>query len=689
MSEFGELPSIFIHAGMQMQAQGVRRLLILSGDERWSIEQAQMLSTLLPGNWLWVSNDAPANAEVISPDAAHTLLGQEWLHGIFDARQGFNVDALAAFCGTLKAGSWLILLAPSWQTWADRPDVDSLRWSEQSEAIATPQFITRFQNIIENDCDSVVWRQGEKHVISLLPDRSDWIPPDGSPTLEQQQILSRLRQAESGIWVLTAERGRGKSTLAGMLVTDWPGQCWLTAPSKLAAEQVLKQSRDAVHFWSPDALLAHCREGLASGIDWLLVDEAAAIPAPLLLNLIDYFPRILLLTTVQGYEGTGRGFILKFCSSLPQWQDLRLTAPVRWSANDSLEPLLDKLLLLNDKSSERLPIQTSSVIELTAIEASHWLEQPDLLEHFYGLLTSAHYRTTPLDLRRLMDAPNMSFIAAKSEHALLGALWLVDEGGLTSDLAHEIWAGRRRPRGNLVAQSLAAHGGQCQAPLLRSRRISRIAVLPYYRRQGLARSMILSLIGQAERQSLDFLSVSFGYTEVLWQLWQSCGFRFVRIGSQQEASSGCYSAMALFPLSDAGKRLCERAEQRLNRDWRWLSQRIPLELPLSAIDDSSLNDDDWRELSGFAFAHRSLESSLGALQRLLNSSDLPLLALRGHLQQQFTQNECVQRLNLSGSKALLRLWRQETQRAMSRLDTVQCEKWRDWSKPVYGVAQLT
>ncbi len=35
-------------------------------------------------------------------------------------------------------------------------------------------------------------------------------------------------------------------------------------------------------FWAPDALLAQCREGDVSAVGWLLVDEAAAIPAPLL-----------------------------------------------------------------------------------------------------------------------------------------------------------------------------------------------------------------------------------------------------------------------------------------------------------------------------------------------------------------------------------------------------------------------
>ncbi|MDX7547977.1 GNAT family N-acetyltransferase, partial [Serratia marcescens] len=92
----------------------------------------------------------------------------------------------------------------------------------------------------------------------------------------------------------------------------------------------------------------------------------------------------------------------------------------------------------------------------------------------------------------------------------------------------------------LVAQSLAAHGGQGWAPTLRSRRITRIATLPALRRQGIARQLIERQRRQA--QGLAFLSVSFGYPAPRWRFWQSCGFELVRIVSKPEASSGCYTA---------------------------------------------------------------------------------------------------------------------------------------------------
>ena len=53
----------------------------------------------------------------------------------------------------------------------------------------------------------------------------------------------------------------------------------------------------------------------------------------------------------------------------------------------------------------------------------------------------------------------------------------------------------------------------------------------------------------ADAAGYDYLSVSFGYTAELWRFWQRCGFTLVRLGTHREASSGCYTAMALYPLT--------------------------------------------------------------------------------------------------------------------------------------------
>lgn len=84
----------------------------------------------------------------------------------------------------------------------------------------------------------------------------------------------------------------------------------------------------------------------------------------------------------------------------------------------------------------------------------------------------------------MMDAPGQQFAVAETNPVIAGALWLVEEGRALPQLSRAVWAGYRRPRGNLVAQSLAAHGGSPLAATLRGRRVTRIAVSPADRREG-------------------------------------------------------------------------------------------------------------------------------------------------------------------------------------------------------------
>ncbi|MBA0174114.1 tRNA(Met) cytidine acetyltransferase TmcA [Pectobacterium carotovorum] len=671
----------FLHSQRQQQRYGVRRLLVLSGEANWCEEQALALSGQLSGDWLWVSESAPDSVTALPASRVRTLLGREFLHAVFDARSGLDVEALAMLSGTLQAGSWLIMLVPSWQAWPTQPDQDSLRWSEQEQPIATPHFIQHFQRQLLADEDVVLWQQDQAFVIRPLAARSDWQPASGEPTAQQQHILHELNATESGVLVITAPRGRGKSALAGMLTQRSLGACWITAPSRTAADILQQHARADVPFWAPDALLEHCRLHGAPRVDWLLIDEAAAIPSSVLSALLPYFSRILMTTTVQGYEGTGRGFLLKFCATLLQWRAFTLDEPLRWAVNDPLERVLDQALLFNEPEAFHSPQSPDRPISSSALEsrierADDWLTHPDRLKCCYALLCSAHYRTSPLDLRRLMDAPGMHIASAQMAGEIGGVLWLVEEGGLSASLAHEVWAGRRRPRGNLVAQSLAAHAGLWHAPTLRARRVSRIAVASSYRRQGMGRALIAEQMREAQRQALDYLSVSFGYQPDLWAFWLSCGFQLVRIGSHLEASSGCYSAMAILPLSEAGRKLAEQGSRQLARNWYWLQRLIPLNLALPQIENTELDEDDWRELAGFAFAHRPMEVSFAALCRLLIHTTLLLPALRLLAEKPGESEQIATTLGLTGKKTLLKRWREEAAAALVELDAQRSERWR-------------
>lgn len=651
-------------ATAQLQRQGWRRLLVISGEARWAEQQAAACISQLPGDWLWVG-ETPQSELHCLPGAMRTLLGREFQHAVFDARTGFHAEALAALAGTLKAGSWLLLLLPEWQGWPQQGDADAQRWSEIDAPLASTRFVQRLQRILLADERVAIWRQHQPLSLSPLADTPAW----RSDSRQQQRILDALLHSEPGITVLTAPRGRGKSALAGMLAARWPGRCLVTAPAKVSTAVLADFAGDNYAFVAPDRLLA---EADCHHSDWLLIDEAAAIPAPLLRQLVALFPRVLLTTTVQGYEGTGRGFLLKFCAMLPQVKHYQLNAPLRWAINDPLEDLMALALLFDDGE----PPAAAGETVYQALEQDDWTRQPDRMAAVYQLLTSAHYRTSPLDLRRMMDAPGMHFIAALQEDRVQGALWAVDEGGLSAELAWAVWAGNRRPRGNLVAQSLSAHAGLPEGAQLRSRRISRIAVAAQRRGQGCGQRLIALCREQSD--GLDFLSVSFGFTDELWRFWQRAGFQLVRFGTQREASSGCYTAMAILPLSEAGHALVTRAVLRLEREGYWLRRQLGDEtLPLNPHPvDSYLDENDWCELAGFAWAHRPFEASLAALGRLTQRlpENVPLLCaalIRGDSARQICRD-----YRLAGRRALLSAWRSEVQRALMMADADRATSWQ-------------
>ena len=658
-----------IQATADMAASGIRRLLVVSGDSLWCEAQAQAIARALPGDWLWVG-DAPLLPAHCAPSAVRTLLGQEFLHAVFDARSGLDAEALAVLAGTLKAGSWLVLLTPPWSTWPALPDADATRWSDSLGPVPTPHFIAHLQQIIANDRQVVCWRQHQPPEHMALAPRPGWHPASGAPLREQEQVLAQLLAMPAGVAVVTAPRGRGKSALAGMLLARLRGKGLVTAPSRASAQTLAAHAGEAFDFIAPDALLAALP---ALHADWLIIDEAAALPGPVLRKLIRHFHRVLLTTTIQGYEGTGRGFLLKFCASVPHLHLFSLTEPIRWAKGDPLERFIDSALLFADDDFTHTP---QGDIAFTLLGQEAWRYQPGQAAAIYRLLSGAHYRTSPLDLRRMMDAPGQRFIAATTAaEEITGALWLVEEGGLSAALSQAVWAGFRRPRGNLVAQSLAAHGGDPLAATLKGWRVSRIAVHPGRQREGTGRALVA--FARRHLPACDYLSVSFGYTPELWRFWQGCGFTLARFGSHREASSGCYTAMALFPLTSQGEALARQAQQRLARDAGWLQPWIDEMLPLSG-KASTLNDSDWQEIAGFAYAHRPLETSLGSLHRLLLACALPLPALRGRLEKTLPVNILCQQLRLAGRKALLAVQRQEAAMALSSLDTARAQALKQW-----------
>ena len=613
-----------------------RALLILVGEDDFLAHQLNHNLSLKSAVWIGDVSPHFATQFYFPFSKTKNLLGSEFPAIIYDARQGIHLDALAIAAGTLQDGGQLLLLLNHWADLANQPDCDSLRWSGEKHAINTSHFIAFLQEKIAK-YGFPVYQSTSLTLASPTPqkDRSTYC----QPTLEQAHLLQQMAEAEEAILIVTAKRGRGKSALAGLFAKQQVAQnqpVILTAPNKSAVNIFNEFAGADITFMSPDELsqnLSDAPQRFAN--HWLFVDEAAMIPLDILFRLTKAFKRVVLTTTIHSYEGTGRGFLLKFMSKTDRTlRHFELFTPLRWQADDKLEQFIDDLLLCD--CEDRLSQPPYDGVLAEKIQISHCERIPhDQIESVYGLLTLAHYRTSPLDLRRLLDAPQQQFYLAHAHDALLGCVWAVPEGGMADNtLIRQIRRGERRPRGNLVAQMLCFQAGLEEACELRSLRISRIAVQPNWQQQGLGQRLIAKIKQQMKQQgAVDFLSVSFGYTPELLAFWQKCGFILVHFSESKEASSGCYSVVALCPLSEEGRVFVQRAEKQFQRNLPLSLHPLATQFARTEID-WTLDSSDWQSLTDFADFFLPLSSALPSIRRLITSAgEAPFLLLADYCKQ--------------------------------------------------------
>lgn len=180
----------------------------------------------------------------------------------------------------------------------------------------------------------------------------------------------------------------------------------------------------------------------------LVIDEAAAIPLPLVRKLIGPY-LVFMASTINGYEGTGRSLSLKLIQQLRDQsrvipkangtdtnpanrsagvssnsgdnassrgrvlREITLSEPIRYARGDSVEEWLNKLLCLDATlPSSKLNIQGCphpSKCELLHVNRDTLFSFHPVSEKFLhqmmALYVASHYKNSPNDLQLMSDAP--------------------------------------------------------------------------------------------------------------------------------------------------------------------------------------------------------------------------------------------------------------------------------------------
>jgi tRNA(Met) cytidine acetyltransferase len=584
------------------------------------------------------------------------LLGTTRSLVVLDCHERCEPNHIGQLVGTVDGGGLFVLLTPPLDTWSDRRDAfhETLGVPPLDSSDVTGLFRKRLVRTLREhrgialvDADSgTVERDGH---VEYSPSAStgSFDIPEGTVfprvayerclTGDQVETLRTFEQlGEPGnAVVVEANRGRGKSAVAGLAAGSlaMAGKTVLaTGPQYRNVGTLLEHAKELIdgcgalvtnsvgekprHLETERGEIRYVQAtevpDLSEDADCVLVDEAAALPVWVLSETLDA-PSVAYVTTTHGYEGTGRGFAVRFRDHLldgpHEVTEQRMQTPIRYAAGDPVEvwsfralaldarpPVAD---LITDVSPETVTYRSLSSEELVADEP--------LLREVFGLLVLAHYRTEPNDLMRLLDAPNVSVHVLFHDGHPVSVALLTREGGLSPETRATMYEGGR-VRGNMVPDVLTSQLRDEAAGEPTGYRVMRIATHGDVRSRGLGSRLLAEL---AERRSdADWLGVGYGATPELVDFWSQNGYQPVHLSTTRNRRSGEHSVIMLRPLSDAGDSL-------LTRHSDWFQNRLPGILPdaLQDIDpdviravcrsmqvtsDIELTDWEWRHAASVA-----------------------------------------------------------------------------------------
>ncbi|MBA6303063.1 GNAT family N-acetyltransferase [Colwellia sp. MB02u-14] len=593
----------------QALANFQRQLVLLVGDACW-VKQLLGLTVQTPTKdaWLVFSYHQEIPATINSKHYAQQL-GSEHNKILFSCVEGsesstpdtINLDAFAALSGTLVAGGVMCL-------WLENPLVQAIK---QTDLLSLKYF---YQQLLNNK-ELITLSQNAKQTFPVLKQALPVAPFVNDDflyqckTKEQQIAVEHIINVSQGHrnrpLVLTADRGRGKSSALAIacvqLIENNNGvgsekiDIFITAPHIRALTVFYRQVAFSFAAWgtkfdSVNASKTSITHAFGSitfiavdrliqvsdslNVSLLLVDEAAAIPVPLLTRLTSRFSRVVFSSTVHGYEGAGRGFTVKFQQELqqrvPQWRSFHIDEPIRWCKEDPLENFVFESCLLNAKlamlpalagiSSNPLLLTQASAqrsrereLCVKQVSAGSLIEDTDLLQQVFAVLVTAHYQTSPNDITLLLDNKAVKLFIATIDNHIVGVAVLLEEGCTENFDIQAIAENKRRLKSQFIPQSLLTHCGFSESFNYQYLRILRIAIHPQYHGCGFGTCFIKQLEKFAKKQRFDFIGASFGANAPLLKFWQDADYQVARIGFTQDKASGEYSALVLSAMSDRGQ----------------------------------------------------------------------------------------------------------------------------------------
>ncbi|WVQ84360.1 hypothetical protein IAT38_006512 [Cryptococcus sp. DSM 104549] len=369
---------------------------------------------------------------------------------------------------------------------------------------------------------------------------------------------------------LTAARGRGKSAALGLaigaaLAHDY-SNIFVTSPDpenlRTLFEFVFKAldalgyeehiDYDVVQSTNPEFKKAIVRVNVFRGhrqtiqyispedshvlgqAELVIIDEAAAIPLPLVRKLIGPY-LVFMASTINGYEGTGRSLSIKLIQQLREQtrpsiskdvdagatngsgpskaasagrsgaglvrslREIKLEEPIRYSPGDQVEKWLNNLLCLDativSKNVQGCPHPSKCELYYVNRDTlfSYHAASEVFLQRMMALYVASHYKNSPNDLQMLSDAPAHHLFVLlppikEEDNTLpdpLVVLQVALEGNISREaIMKEMSQSGVRSSGDMIPWTIATQFQDNDFAMLSGARVVRIATHPDYARMG-------------------------------------------------------------------------------------------------------------------------------------------------------------------------------------------------------------
>ncbi|KAK5134392.1 killer toxin resistant protein [Meristemomyces frigidus] len=265
----------------------------------------------------------------------------------------------------------------------------------------------------------------------------------------------------------------------------------------------------------------------------LVIDEAAAIPLPLVRKLMGPY-LVFMASTINGYEGTGRSLSLKLIQQLREQsrggaklngdhqvanrsdgdktkdgayssvssrslREITLSEPIRYAQGDGVERWLNRLLCLDatlPRSSNIHGTPHPSQCQLLQVNRDTLFSfhpvSEKFLQNMMALYVASHYKNSPNDLQLMSDAPaHQLFVLvppvqedANRLPEILCVLQVALEGQISKESVLNSLSRGQRAGGDLIPWVVSQQFQDSEFAALSGARVVRIATNPDYGSMG-------------------------------------------------------------------------------------------------------------------------------------------------------------------------------------------------------------